>query len=217
MDKKPESRDMTGLQFFGQLSASISHEIKNVLAIINENAGLLEDLSIMADRDRPIDPVRIKAMAEKIQKQVGRADGIIKNMNLFAHSIDQTDATVDLAQTIELCVALTARLVAMKGAKVSLQLPENSVKYKGAPFFLMNLVWQCLDFSLSASGAEKQVVLAVEETANHFQIQFRGLAGVSQAQLERFPSDREKRLLEILAADLMMNPARQEIVLRLTK
>ena len=26
-----------GLQFFGKMSASISHEIKNVLAIINEN------------------------------------------------------------------------------------------------------------------------------------------------------------------------------------
>ena len=32
-----------GFQFFGKMSASISHEIKNALAIINENAGLLED------------------------------------------------------------------------------------------------------------------------------------------------------------------------------
>jgi hypothetical protein len=36
----------TGLQFFGKMSASISHEIKNVMAIINENAGLLEDLTV---------------------------------------------------------------------------------------------------------------------------------------------------------------------------
>ena len=33
-----------GLFFFGKMSASISHELKNVLAIINENAGLAEDL-----------------------------------------------------------------------------------------------------------------------------------------------------------------------------
>ena len=33
----------TGLQFFGKMTASISHEIKNVMAIINESAGLLDD------------------------------------------------------------------------------------------------------------------------------------------------------------------------------
>ena len=35
-----------GIQFFGKMAASISHEIKNVLAIINENAGLLEDICL---------------------------------------------------------------------------------------------------------------------------------------------------------------------------
>ena len=50
MDQKPENTSEMGLQFFGRMSASISHEIKNVLAIINENAGLLEDFSLMADR-----------------------------------------------------------------------------------------------------------------------------------------------------------------------
>jgi hypothetical protein len=46
----------TGLQFYGKITASVSHEIKNVLAIINENAGLLEDFTFMADRGKPIDP-----------------------------------------------------------------------------------------------------------------------------------------------------------------
>ena len=40
----------SGLQFFGKVSASISHELKNVLAIINENAGLLEDPRAMLNR-----------------------------------------------------------------------------------------------------------------------------------------------------------------------
>jgi hypothetical protein len=43
MSAKLEIVAETGLQFFGKMTASISHEIKNVLAIINENAGLLED------------------------------------------------------------------------------------------------------------------------------------------------------------------------------
>lgn len=34
---------------FAKISAAISHEIKNTLSIINENAGLLEDYAQMAE------------------------------------------------------------------------------------------------------------------------------------------------------------------------
>ena len=43
----------SGLRFFGKISASISHEIKNAIAVMNENAGLIKDLIMMAERGRP--------------------------------------------------------------------------------------------------------------------------------------------------------------------
>ena len=217
MGAKPDIIPETGLQFFGRISASISHELKNVLAIVNENAGLLEDLTLMADRGKPIDPARLKIMAATVKKQVGRADGIIMNMNRLAHSIDQTVTTADLDQTIELVIALTARFAAMRGVKVDLQLPANPLTIKTAPFYLMNLLWLCLDFSMSASGDEKQVELVVEETENSVRIRFRRLAGLSAALLETFPSDREKNLLAVLEAALTTEPERAEVVLRLSK
>ncbi len=217
MGAKPDIIPETGLQFFGRISASISHEIKNVLAIVNENAGLLEDLTLMADRGKPIDPARLKMMAATLKKQVGRADGIIMNMNRLAHSIDQTVTTADLDQTIELVIALTARFAAMRGVKVDLQLPANPLTIKTTPFYLMNLLWLCLDFSMSASGDEKQVGLVVEETENSVRIRFRRLAGLSAALLETFPSDREKNLLAVLEAALTADPERAEVVLRLSK
>ena len=206
-----------GLQFFGRISASISHELKNVLAIVNENAGLLEDLTLMADRGQPIDPARLKKMAETVQKQVGRADGILKKMNRFAHSIDETAAEVDLNQTIELVKALTARFAAMRNVSVDLQLPASSLTIPTAPFFLMNLLGLCLDFSMTASGDEKRVELAVEETVNSVRIHFRQLTGLTLELLETFPSDSEKELLAVLAADLTADPDSKEIVLRLSK
>ena len=207
----------TGLQFFGRISASISHEIKNVLAVVNENAGLLEDFTLMADRGKPIDPARLKLMAAAVQKQVDRADEILKNMNRFAHSIDQTITTIDLNQMFELVIALTARFAAMRGVKVDLQLPGSQLTISTAPFFLMNLLWLCLDFSMSASGDEKRVELVVEETKNSVRIRFRRLAGLSEALLETFPSEREKNLLDVLEADLTVEHGRDEIALRLLK
>ena len=217
MGQKPDIIAETGLQFFGRISASISHEIKNVLAIVNENAGLLEDLTLLADRGKPLDPARLKIMAAAVKNQVGRADGIIKNMNRLAHSIDQTITTVDLDQTIELVIALTARFAAMQGVKVDLQLPASPLTISTAPFYLMNLLCLCLDFSMSASGDEKRVELVVEETENSVRIRFRRLAGLSEALLETFPSDREKILLAALEAALTAEPEGEEVVLRLSK
>jgi len=216
MGQGPENNLETGLQFFGQISASISHEIKNVLAIINENAGLLEDLTLMADRGIPIDPVRLKTMAATVKKQIGRADGIIKNMNLFAHSIDQKFTTVDLAQTIELAIALTARFAAMRRIKVALKLPENPVAFKTAPFFLINLLWRCLDFSMSASGDPKRVEIVAEERKNSIRIQFKQLSGLAEAQLINFPSETEKYLLEVLNAELTVAKESHAIDLQLS-
>jgi len=217
MGQKPENISEMGLQFFGRISASISHEIKNVLAIVNENAGLLEDFTLMADRGQPIDPARLKLMAATVQRQVGRADEILKNMNRFAHSIDETMAEVDLNQTIELFMALTNRFTAMRGVRVDLQLPENTLTIPTAPFFLMNLLWLCLDFSMTASGDDKRVELVVQETKNSVRIRFRRLAGLREALSETFPSEREKDLLAVLTADLTAKPERAEVVLRLSK
>jgi len=217
MGVKPDIITETGLQFFGRISASISHEIKNVLAIVNENAGLLEDYSIMAEEGMPLDPARLKKMASTVMNHVSRADEITKNMNRLAHTIDDTIATVELNEIIELFMAFTARFAAMRAVKVELRLPASPLKITTAPFYLINLLWLCLEFSMSASGDEKRVELVVQETENGVRIRFRRLAGLSAALLETFPSDREKNLLALLAAALTTEPEREEVVLRLSK
>ena len=217
MGVKPDTIAVTGLQFFGRISASISHELKNVLAIVNENAGLLEDLTLMADRGQSIDPARLKIMAATVQKQIGRADEILKKMNRFAHSIDETAADVDLNQTIELVKALTARFAAMRNVAVDLQLPASSPTISTAPFFLMNLLCLCLDFSMSASGDEKRVELVVDESETSVRIRFRRLAGLTEELWGAFYSDREKKLLAVLAADMTIEHGSEEITLRLAK
>ncbi len=217
MGEEPANASEMGLQFFSRISTSISHEIKNVLAIVNENAGLLEDYAIMADRGKPIDPERLRVMAHAVKRQIKRADGIIKGMNRLAHSVDYTVTTVSLNETIELIIALTARLAAMKNVQVDFQLPQYPVKFKSAPFFLLNLLWLCLDFSMSASGDEKRIELVVEPAQNSVRIRFRRLAGLTAVMLETFPSDQEKNLLDMLEAELIVEQDRKEVVIHLSK
>jgi len=217
MNPEIENTIDSDLQFFGRISASISHELKNVLAIINENAGLLEDFTLMADRGVPLDPARLSAMAAGLQKQVGRANRILSDMNRFAHSTDQISTTVDLAQTIELIMALTARFAAMQGVEVSLQPPDRPVELETAPYSLMHLVWLCLEFSMSARGEEKQIDLVVEEAADIVRIRLGRLGGLTGDMLSSFPSDRERNLLDALGAKLTADPECNEIRIEMTK
>ena len=55
------------LSFFGTISASVSHELNNVLSIINEYAGLLDDLVTADKKGIPFENEKIKK--ENIQSR----------------------------------------------------------------------------------------------------------------------------------------------------
>ena len=214
MGGKIEILTESGLQFFGKMTASISHEIKNVLAIINENAGLLEDLALMADRKASLEPQRLNNMSQTVMKQVSRADTIVKNMNRLAHSVDESIKSIDLNDILELLVALSNRFASMRGVVVQPKLSEGLVKLRTSPFFLMNLLWLCLDFAMDAAGEDKIVELLTQKTGAEAQVFFKGLDGLSEAALKPFPAEPEKGLCNLLGAELQLNTANQEIVVR---
>lgn len=215
MSAKLETAAETGLQFFGRMSASISHEIKNVLAVINENAGLLEDFSLMAERGAPLDPARLRKMAATVMKHVNRGDGIIKKMNRFAHCIDETVATVEATEIIDLFISLTDRFTAMRNVTVEPQLPENAIRIRTSPFLLLNLLWLCLEFVMGADGGAKRIELVTEVTESGLAIRFRQLASLAAKQTIEFPTERAASLLDLLEADLTVDTGGQEILLRL--
>jgi signal transduction histidine kinase len=194
----------TGLQFFGKISASISHELKNVMAIINENAGLLEDLTVMAEKGMPIDPQRLRTQASRIMKQVRRGDDIIKSMNRFAHSVDEPLRQADLNDSLALVCTLSGRFAFMRGVTLELQPPSTQVPIITNPFFLQNLIGLCLDFAMGCAGAGKTVFLKAEKTEGRAKIGFSKLQGLANCETGSFPGERERALLQALKADLVI-------------
>jgi len=204
-----------GFQFFGKMTASVAHEIKNALAIINESAGLLEDFTLLAERGRPIDPERLKLLAQSVMKQVHRADGLVKNMNRFAHSADEPIKIIDLVETLELVVSLAQRLAAMREARLDLVMPDHPVMVATNLFLLENILWSCLDFLLA--GNHKLVQLIPETTGEGARIRLVGQFVFPADPAQAFPSEREKALLEALKAELRMEPQVGEMILSLQK
>ncbi len=205
----------TGLQFFGKVTASISHEIRNVLAVLNENAGLLEDFVLMAEKGAPINHERLKTLARSMGKQIHRADGIVENMNRFAHGADERVKSVDLNEIVGLLVALSARFADMRGVKLDPVCGEERILITTNPFFLENLLWYFLDFSMEAVGKAKTLRIVSEMRETGIRVRFTGLENLGETGRNGFPSEREKALLESLEAGVSFDPEAGEIAITL--
>jgi C4-dicarboxylate-specific signal transduction histidine kinase len=216
MAAKLESLTESGLQFFGKMTASISHEIKNVLAVINENAGLLDDLALMADRGVAIQPQRLHDMSRTVMKHVSRADAIVKNMNRLAHSVDESTKAIDLNDILETLVALSDRFASRRDVAVRSKRNQEPLKLRTAPFFLLNLLWLCLDFAMDAANENKMIELVARKTGAEIKVRFKGLDGQAGPPMRPFPAETEKDICDLLGAELYINSAGREIVVTLT-
>ena len=103
---------MTDSQCMGRLLASATHDMRNVLAVIRESAGLAQDMvQLAAGADKPADPRVIKALKE-VQQQILRGAALAECMEYLAqvsHS-ENENAPCDLARVAgTFCLMPTAK------------------------------------------------------------------------------------------------------------
>ncbi|MFH1974109.1 MAG: sensor histidine kinase [Pseudomonadota bacterium] len=213
MTSRMDINGENALKFFGKMTASIAHETKNVLAIINENAGLLEDLCAMSERGKPVDPGRIKTIAGKVIKQVQRGDEIIKKLNSFAHSADELDCNVDVNDILMLVTGLAGRIALVRGINLETDQMTDPVIINTNPFLLETLVWLFLDYAMEAAGEGKTVSVTAEKQHENAVIRFSGLKGLAGMQPDSFPGDSEKALLAALNATAATDAVAGEIII----
>ena len=202
MDLDMDVFGKSGLQFFGTMSASISHEIKNVLAILNENAGLLDDLVLLAEKGKPLNNDRIKNVAVSMKQQIKRADLITKNLNRLAHSVDEPMERVDVRDILELVVLLSGRFADMKGIKLEPIYATQNVYIKTSPFLLEYLFYCFIEFSMTMIDDGKTLEIIIEEMEKGLQVKFGGLKRLGEMGPNSFPSEREDTLLKAVHAEM---------------
>ena len=182
------------LQFFGAISASLSHQLNNVLSIINENAGLLSDMLAAAEQGFPLDAAKIDRSTQRIAKQVNRGASYISRMNQFAHSVDETEQTVDLNLMLAQIVSLCQRFASLR--KVSLVIEDSAptaAKVLGCSFQQQHLVYLCIDLALASSDQEStiQLSLAVTENRPQLSVQWPGSAAAQAGINEKVTALRQ--------------------------
>jgi signal transduction histidine kinase len=149
------------LAFFGRVNASISHELKNVMAIISETAGLLDDLSDMVSTGSHIPTETLKSCTASIMEEIQRGFSVIRQMNRFAHSVDTPSENVNLMDVLNLVIGLCGYL--SFSGKTDLRPCEDITPVAlTCPFLLQAIVYHALIHTFKSAGPDAEIAISIQ-------------------------------------------------------
>jgi C4-dicarboxylate-specific signal transduction histidine kinase len=147
-------KDLREVAFLGRITAAFTHEMKNVLAIIKESAGLMEDLLSLGQETAFPYRERFVRCLTSIQAQTKRGVELSGRLNRLAHSPDEEVARVDLNDILDQVIILSGRMARLKGVSLQLHPHGEPLNVVLSPLRLQMVVFICLEccWGTMASG-----------------------------------------------------------------
>lgn len=198
-----QSERLEELRFFGQITASVTHELKNYLALINEYNGLLGDLIMAHEMGQELDLERLKSLSGDIKRQVAAGSRVLDNLNGFAHSVDSEAHQVELAGLLKLFVDLSRRTAQRKGVDLDLTPEGPAASAQTQPFVLLRGLWMCLQGALAGAQAGQRLCLEARPAGQGAEL---SLSGEPLAGFDAQAAGSWEALLELLHASLERGP-----------
>jgi C4-dicarboxylate-specific signal transduction histidine kinase len=164
-----------GLAFFGAITASVTHELNNVLSIVDQVAGLLGDLAARAARGDVIDAHRLETLQGRIDRQARKGIGIVQHLNRFAHCLDDPQGNFEATEVIEHLLALSERFADL--ARVRLKRTEWAEwSANGDAFLFQQAVFQALNCVLRESEEGDGIEIGLRRDGAHGVVSISGTA-----------------------------------------
>jgi len=114
-------------EFLAKITTGTTHEIRNVLAIIQESAGLIEDLVRSYERSGSLQPEKVIRSVDRIDAQVNRGAELMSTLNRFAHSLDHAQDRTDLNHEVLQVAVLCGRLAKQKGHRIEVRQEDKDI------------------------------------------------------------------------------------------
>jgi light-regulated signal transduction histidine kinase (bacteriophytochrome) len=208
MDKTNDFINTEGLKFFGKVNASISHELKNILAIISETAGFLNDLADLAKKGQNLKISMIEECSDSIAEDIQRGFTTIKQMNQFAHSVDTPVKEIDLLEILQLTIKLSGFLSFSNSVQIS-NIENNIQPVLTCPFLLHNLLYQILIFTYESTGSSGDIHISLNSSnKDGVHLVF---SSPSILNLKIFPTPKIQKAAHILGVDFSISQSLQEL------
>jgi signal transduction histidine kinase len=156
------------LLFCGKITAGITHEMKNVFAIIQESSGLLEDILDITENDIFPHKERFKKTLDGIHRQIQRGIHIATHLNRFAHSSDNCPTILDLNEITEHMVLLTSRFAWLKNVVLESSPSARPLVINSDPVSLEMAVFESIEILLKVIGSGGKIMLSPRKIENEY-------------------------------------------------
>jgi signal transduction histidine kinase len=160
--------------FFGKMVAGATHELNNIIAVINELRGLLGDMF----EDSPTDIKQLSEKAAKItdriENQAQRGSNIIRQLNKFAHLADQT-TSYDLCDVLRNLIEMTTRFAKLKKIKLELIPHAEPIILPGNPLSFARAISEIIFLAMESDPQPEILSIAVRTSGMQVVISIAGL------------------------------------------
>ena len=159
--------------FLGRVTASVTHDIQNVLAIIKETSGLMEDFFLM-QKSGGLENIeeRLENCLKTIKKQTYRGVNLTSGLNGFAHTADSSQTAINIFETLKRMISITERLFRQKGVEVSILECNKPCSIMTDPILFQMAVFSCIECLIDSFEAKAGITVDIQPLSNRTVIRF---------------------------------------------
>jgi hypothetical protein len=160
--------------FLATMTASATHEVRNVLAIIKESAGLIEDMVHVFAKKGSLDSDKVFRAVDRIDTQVRRGADHLTHLNRLAHTLDSESASLDLNAEIEQVVFLSQRFARKRGHRIVADRVEEDARAVVHPLHLHMALFAAMECCLEQLPEGAAITLTAGRWPGGSSVEFRG-------------------------------------------
>ena len=105
--------------FIARMAAGTTHEFRNILAIVGESAGLIQDVVQASGSAGVVSGESVLRAVRRIEKQVARGADLVSALNGLAHALDHESELLDLAEQARHAAVLCRHWLASADRRVT--------------------------------------------------------------------------------------------------
>jgi hypothetical protein len=147
------------IALMGRMTAGTTHELKNVLAIINESSGLLQDIVNLSKGDAGPKGEQIAKVATRIRAQVARGNEQLNSLNWLAHSVGDGGSSVEINELSSKIVNLMQRFARTNQVELEFQASDRDVTIHTDVARLLVVLVACIEYYLNRALPKSRILL----------------------------------------------------------
>ena len=165
--------------FLSEVTASATHELRNVLAIIKESNGLMGDMIQLCAGGGNLDGARMKRAGDRVDTQVKRGADILSGLNRLSHCLDVDSGILDLQEEVELVAFMIGRKARNRRQTLGVESGVSGAQIQAPPLQLQMALYSAVKVCIDAFPEGSSLSLGVRREAAALSVECVGERGPS--------------------------------------